>query len=226
MPESPDIRYAVERLFRTAFPKLTVTAPAPGILVDRDVAVPMRDGTTLRANVFRPARGGRFPVVMCAHPYGKDGMPKRTPFGYLPLARYRFMRQPERVAFSAYTTWEAPDPSYWVPRGYVMVNLDLRGFGTSEGEATLLSDQEAADYAEAGREVGRHGNTPRKGTRRGRSEATCRPGLLGRICGDQQQSGQLRHSGSRWLVGCNRASRRAARGSQVHGTSGRSPLKR
>jgi len=149
MPESPDIRYAVERLFRTAFPKLTVTAPAPGILVDRDVAVPMRDGTTLRANVFRPARGGRFPVVMCAHPYGKDGMPKRTPFGYLPLARYRFMRQPERVAFSAYTTWEAPDPSYWVPRGYVVVNLDLRGFGTSEGEATLLSDQEAADYAEA-----------------------------------------------------------------------------
>jgi putative CocE/NonD family hydrolase len=53
------------------------------------------------------------------------------------------------VTFSGYTTWEAPDPSYWVQRGYVTVNLDLRGFGSSEGMGTLLSDQEAADYAEA-----------------------------------------------------------------------------
>jgi putative CocE/NonD family hydrolase len=35
-----------------------------------------------------------------------------------------------------------------VPRGYAVVNVDLRGFGTSEGVATLLSDQEATDYAE------------------------------------------------------------------------------
>jgi predicted acyl esterase len=149
MAESPSVAYAAERLFRIAFPKLTVTAPAEGIRVDRDVAVPMRDGTKLRANVFRPNGEGRHPVIMCAHPYGKDVLPKRWPLGYLPLARYRFMRQPDPIAFSAYTTWEAPDPSYWVPRGYALVNLDLRGFGTSEGVATFLSDQEAGDYAEA-----------------------------------------------------------------------------
>jgi uncharacterized protein len=149
MAESPSLSYAAERLFRTAFPRLTVVASPAGIRVERDVAIPMHDGTTLRANVFRPDRAGRFPVIMCAHPYGKDDLPMRAPFGYLPPKRYRFMRQPEPVTFSAYTSWEAPDPGYWVPRGYAMVNLDLRGFGTSEGIGTLLSDQEAADYAES-----------------------------------------------------------------------------
>jgi predicted acyl esterase len=149
MTVSPSLAYAAERLFRTGFPKLTVVAPPGGIRVERDVAIPMRDGTTLRANVFRPDRDGRFPVIMSAQPYGKEEMPTRTPFGYLPLKRYRFMRQPEPVTFSAYTAWEAPDPGYWVPRGYIVANLDLRGFGKSGGKGTLLSDQEAADYAEA-----------------------------------------------------------------------------
>ncbi|HEY5243437.1 MAG TPA: CocE/NonD family hydrolase [Polyangiaceae bacterium] len=145
---TPGLSYAATRLARTAFPKLTITAPAPGIRFDRDVAVSVRDGTKLRVNVFRPDREGRFPVLMCAHPYGKDVLPRRSPLGYLPLARYRFLRQPEPITFSAWTSWEAPDPSYWVPRGYAVVNVDLRGFGTSEGVATLLSDQEASDYAE------------------------------------------------------------------------------
>ena len=144
----PGLTYAVERLARTAFPKLTITPPAHGIRFDRDVAVFVRDGTKLRANVFRPDQEGRFPVIMCAHPYGKDVLPRLSPFGYLPLARYRFIRQPDPITFSAHTSWESPDPSYWVARGYAVVNVDLRGFGTSEGVATLLSDQEAADYAE------------------------------------------------------------------------------
>jgi putative CocE/NonD family hydrolase len=59
------------------------------------------------------------------------------------------IRQPEPLAFSAYTTWEAPDPGFWVSRGYAVVNLDLRGFGTSEGTGELLSAQEADDYSHA-----------------------------------------------------------------------------
>lgn len=138
----------MEMLRRIAAPKVRVTAPAPGIVFERDVAIRMRDGVTLRVNVFRPPQEGRFPVLMSAHPYGKDVLPQRTPLGYLPVKRYRFLRQPEQVTHSAYTGWEAPDPSFWVPRGYVFVNLDLRGFGASEGVGTLLSDQEAADYVE------------------------------------------------------------------------------
>jgi uncharacterized protein len=49
---------------------------------DRDVAVPVRDGTILRVNVFRPAAEGDYPSIMCAHPYGKDNLPRPTPLGY------------------------------------------------------------------------------------------------------------------------------------------------
>jgi predicted acyl esterase len=131
-----------------AFPRVSVTSPSPRIRCEYDVPVTVRDGTKLRLNLFRPDREGRFPVLMNAHPYGKDVLPRRTPFGYLPPTRYRFLRQPASVTFSALATWEAPDPSYWVPRGYAVINLDLRGFGKSEGTGTLFSDQEAADYAE------------------------------------------------------------------------------
>jgi len=81
---SPGLSYAAERLGRLALPKLTITSPAPGIHFDRDVAVSVRDGTKLRLNVFRPDRHWRFPVTMCAHPYGKDVLPRRSPLGYLP----------------------------------------------------------------------------------------------------------------------------------------------
>jgi uncharacterized protein len=145
----PGPGYALQRLLRMAVPRLTVTAPPAGLVFERDVAVQLRDGVTLRANVFRPQRDGRFPVLLSAHPYGKDDLPRRTLLGYQPPTRYRVMRQPEPVTFSAYTGWEAPDPGFWVPRGYAVVNLDLRGFGTSEGTGALFSDQEAADYAEA-----------------------------------------------------------------------------
>lgn len=43
------------------------------ITVERDVAVPMSDGTVLRANVFRPAAEGPFPVLVMRTPYGKPG---------------------------------------------------------------------------------------------------------------------------------------------------------
>lgn len=101
----------------------------------------MRDGTILRANLFLPEGEGRWPVVMCAHPYSKDNLPRHGP-----QFTYRVMRQSAPLSISAWTSWEAPDPAFWVPRGYAVVNCDLRGFFRSEGEGELFSDQEAEDY--------------------------------------------------------------------------------
>ena len=41
-------------------------------IVDFDVPARMRDGTTLRANVYRPAGEGKWPVLLTRLPYGKD----------------------------------------------------------------------------------------------------------------------------------------------------------
>ncbi|MBM4218843.1 MAG: CocE/NonD family hydrolase [Gammaproteobacteria bacterium] len=45
--------------------------PAAALEVDRDVAVPMRDGVVLRADLYRPTSDGRFPVLVFRTPYGK-----------------------------------------------------------------------------------------------------------------------------------------------------------
>ena len=47
-----------------------VSTPAPPTM-EHDVAVPMRDGTILRADIYRPAGEGKFPVVVTRTPYGK-----------------------------------------------------------------------------------------------------------------------------------------------------------
>jgi predicted acyl esterase len=143
--ERPGWRYAARRLLGLVAPPVTVLPPPSGIRFDRDVPVTLHDGTVLRVNVFRPEAEGRYPVLLSGHPYGKDKLPKRGVFGYQPNFQFRILRQPKRVTLSAWTTWEAPDPAFWVPLGYAVVNCDLRGFGTSDGRGSLLSDQEAGD---------------------------------------------------------------------------------
>lgn len=42
------------------------------IVVERDVEIPMRDGTLLRADVDRPAEGGPHPVLLSRLPCDKS----------------------------------------------------------------------------------------------------------------------------------------------------------
>jgi putative CocE/NonD family hydrolase len=54
---------------------LALASPAqeaqPPPLVETDVQIPMRDGTKLAANIFRPMGEGRFPAILMRTPYGK-----------------------------------------------------------------------------------------------------------------------------------------------------------
>jgi predicted acyl esterase len=142
------IRYAIERLRGFLRCPARVYAAEPGaVVIDDDVPVRTRDGTVLRTNVYRPAGAGPFPVLLCAHPYGKDNIPKKKKWGrgYTVPVQYRVLRQPSHLRFSSLTGWEAPDPAWWTAQGFAVVNCDLRGAGRSEGVGSLLSDQEAED---------------------------------------------------------------------------------
>ena len=59
------------------------TVPVYGIVVEKDVDVPMRDGARLKADVFRPDDGGKFPAILNLGPYQKDKLwvPPRQPGG-------------------------------------------------------------------------------------------------------------------------------------------------
>jgi uncharacterized protein len=73
--------------------------------VENNVAVPMRDGIVLRADVLRPARAGKFPVLVYRTPYEKD------------------------AAQREYTTFQ-----HAVERGYAVVIVDVRGRYHSDGD--------------------------------------------------------------------------------------------
>ena len=47
--------------------------------VERNVAVEMRDGVVLRADVYRPDRGGPYPVLVRRSPYGKHFRSRKFP---------------------------------------------------------------------------------------------------------------------------------------------------
>jgi putative CocE/NonD family hydrolase len=139
------LRYALERIRGIAKPPITVTDPPTDIIVERDVSVPSRDGTVLRINVIRKPGGEARPVILSIHPYGKDKLPSRRGKKSKFSIQYRALRQPLPVTFSALTGWEAPDPGWWVPQGFTVVNADSRGCGNSDGTGKLLSRQEAED---------------------------------------------------------------------------------
>lgn len=70
----------------------TALAQELPFLFERDVMIPMRDGTKLAANISRPKGDGRYPVILMRSPYGKPdekwGDAKRyTAAGYALVAQ-------------------------------------------------------------------------------------------------------------------------------------------
>lgn len=138
-------RYGLGRIGGLIKPAVTVTEAPADIHVVRDAPVPVRDGTVLRANVFRPPGQDRLPAILSIHPYGKDKLPTRRGRTWTVPLQYRLTRQPETLRISSLTGFEAPDPAWWTTRGFALVNADMRGCGHSEGTGRRLSRQESED---------------------------------------------------------------------------------
>lgn len=112
---------------------------------DRDVAITMRDGVTLYADIFRPSQSDldntiKFPAILPWSPYGKSGTGVQD---YARMAPFRVGLRLDQT--SGYEKFEGPDPADWVERGYAIVNIDARGSGCSEGNLVFWGQQEAED---------------------------------------------------------------------------------
>jgi uncharacterized protein len=90
-----------------------------GVVVGRDVPAPMRDGTVLRADVYRPEEPGEYPVLLQRTPYDK--------------------RVAQQITYQ--------HPAWYARQGYVVVVQDSRGRYTSDGEFRPFLD-EATDTAD------------------------------------------------------------------------------
>ena len=122
-----------------------------GIVKMTDVKVPLRDGSYVYADVFRPAEDGQYPVVMAKGFYGKsfyhecicseeEALQKEV------LEDRFFSGNPDGLQ---YENHETVDSSVWVPNGYVCIRVDARGVCKSPGVQAPFSVQEAEDYYDA-----------------------------------------------------------------------------
>ncbi|WP_424624722.1 CocE/NonD family hydrolase [Achromobacter marplatensis] len=87
------------------------------VIRERNVMVPMRDGTRLATDVFRPDAPGRFPALVNRGPYGKD----------------------DYVASPDHSVWFFPT------HGYVVLSQDCRARFESEGDYYNPLFQEVQD---------------------------------------------------------------------------------
>ena len=109
--------------------------PVYGIVVEKDVDVPMRDGARLKADVFRPDDPGTFPAILNLGPYQKDKL-------WVPPGNLEEKPNP-------LMNWETINPQWWVPKGYAAVRVDGRGSGKSPGECEPWSLAESIDLYDA-----------------------------------------------------------------------------
>jgi len=136
-------------------PHCELTEPDPDVLCEYDVEIPMSEGFSLTANIYRSKtrakKGETVPVVMCAHPYNNNLTPalETTPLKGAPQ-QYRLIPQAGgQPVFSKLTSWESPDPNFWIPAGYAIVNMNLPGYGSSEGPPSAFSEHQGKCYYEA-----------------------------------------------------------------------------
>ncbi|HEY8476788.1 MAG TPA: CocE/NonD family hydrolase [Chloroflexota bacterium] len=83
------------------------------VVVEQNVEVPMRDGTVLRADLYRPESGGPYPALLQRTPYNK----------------------------ALFTTGLVVDPVRVASRGYAVVIQDTRGRYASDGRFYVFRDE-------------------------------------------------------------------------------------
>jgi len=104
-------------LFGAPAVSLAQHEPASSIERHADVAVPMRDGVTLRADILLPGAEGKFPALIYRTPYGKH------------------------FALKEYKTFKK-----MVARGYAVIVQDVRGRYASDGEFVAYQNEGRDGY--------------------------------------------------------------------------------
>jgi uncharacterized protein len=116
-----------------------------GMRIDWDVPITMDDGLVLRADVFRPLKDGKFPVILSYGPYAKN---LAFQDGYPSAWQRMAEKHPDVAAGSSnlYQSWEVVDPEKWVLHDYACVRVDSRGAGCSPGYIDHFSPRETKDF--------------------------------------------------------------------------------
>lgn len=146
-PLEPGDRYGIlsgfepgTRTLEAGFQIAPPFKPLPvDVLLEKDVAVSLRDGVTIHVDVFRPARTEKVPVIVAWSPYGKGQGTSASVMGIFGMVGL------DNGIVSGLEKFEGPDPAYWCAQGYAICNPDIRGVAKSEGDSVVWDRQEGRD---------------------------------------------------------------------------------
>ncbi|KAJ3548657.1 hypothetical protein NM208_g901 [Fusarium decemcellulare] len=109
------------------------------IIFDENIAIPLRDGVKIYADILRPVTDEKVPAILGFSPYGKGG------HGFRIYENCPFRLGIKEEVTSGLEKFESVDPAEWAPRGYAVVNIDVRGSWESEGNLYIEGSQPGVD---------------------------------------------------------------------------------
>ena len=134
-PPTPDTR-----VYPKGYRAKESTRPLPCAMRHlRNVAIPMRDGVRLYAEVYLPEAPGKYPAIIGWTPFDKGPDPDRSQDGFKEVG------MPDSGYISGFETFEGVDPAWWVDHDYAVVNVDVRGAYNSEGNAEYFGNGQDSD---------------------------------------------------------------------------------
>lgn len=101
------------------------------MIFERDLPLELRDGTCVFTDVIRPATEEPVPAIVAYSPYGKHIHSLHLPWGV------------DDSKLSGLQKQEGPDPGFWVPEGYAVVQPDTKGVFYSFGDNVSFGTAEA-----------------------------------------------------------------------------------
>ncbi|KAF9874378.1 hypothetical protein CkaCkLH20_08361 [Colletotrichum karsti] len=107
------------------------------VVFDQNMAISLRDG--IYCDIIRPNIKEKVPAIISLSPYGKSG------HGFYIYDNCPFRLGISEEATSGLEKFEGVDPAEWGPRGYAVVNVDVRGSWESEGDLYIEGTQPGVD---------------------------------------------------------------------------------
>ncbi|MCP5328941.1 MAG: CocE/NonD family hydrolase [Steroidobacteraceae bacterium] len=122
-----------------------------GIRRCRDVRIPLRNGLHVLADVFRPDKDGRFPVVMNCGPYGRafnhHSICSEADFlAHEEMEERYFLGNRDGLVFENH---ETVNTAVWVPADYVVMRVDGPGSGRNPGKLAPWGIETAEAFRDA-----------------------------------------------------------------------------
>lgn len=105
-------------------------------VLDKDIAVTLRDGTITYVDVLRPIGTEKVPVIVASSSYGKGQGTSPSATGVFNMVGL------DTSIVSGLHKFEGPDPAFWRAQGCAICNPDLRGVAETQGDSVLWDRQE------------------------------------------------------------------------------------